>query len=266
MHFIDTHAHLYKEYFPVDFKDTVQRAVHANVKQIILPCVKAANVLELFDAADQFPDNLYPLIGLHPTDVKKESYEAELETLEKYLSDERVVGIGECGLDLYWDKTHIETQKIVLKKHLIWAKEYDYALSIHVRDAYTETIQLLENYGKENIKGIMHCFSGGIQEAKWVVQHGFYLGIGGVITFKNNKLQQIVKEIGLQHLVLETDAPFLAPIPYRGKTNESSYIPIIAEKVAEIFETSMDTVMEVTTQNSLKLFPKLEKNLKKHAL
>ena len=260
MYFIDTHAHLYKEYFPVTFKDAVQRAIHANVRQIILPCVKAVNVSELFEAVNQFPDNLFPLIGLHPTDVKKENYKTELETLEKYLSDERVVGIGECGLDLYWDKTHLEEQKIVMKKHLDWAKEYDYALSIHVRDAHAEMIRLLEEYGKENIKGVMHCFSGGIQEAKWAVQHGFYLGIGGVITFKNSKLQHIIKEIGLQYLVLETDSPFLAPVPYRGKTNESTYIPIIAEKVAEIFDTSIHTVMEVTMQNSLRLFPKLREN------
>ena len=259
MHFIDTHAHLYKEYFPATFKDTVQRAIHANTKQIILPCVKSANIPELFEAANQFPDNLYPLIGLHPTDVTTENYETELETMEKHLSDERVVGIGECGLDLYWDKSYLEEQKIVLKKHLEWTKKYDYALSIHVRDAYAETIELLEKYGKGTLKGVMHSFSGGIQEAKWAVQHGFYLGIGGVITFKNSKLQDIVKEIGLQYLVLETDAPFLAPVPYRGKTNESAYIPLIAERIAEIFEIPIDTVMEVTTQNSLKLFPKLLK-------
>jgi TatD DNase family protein len=256
MYFIDTHAHLYKEYFPVNFKETVQRAVDANVKKIILPCVKASNVSELLDAADQFPNHLYPLIGLHPTDVNTESYEAEIEVLEKYLSDERVAGIGECGLDLYWDKTHLEAQKIVIKKHLEWAKTYHYPLSFHVRDAYAEMIQLLEKYGK-GIKGVMHCFSGGIQEAKWAVKQGFYLGIGGIITFKNNKLQHIIKETGLSHLVLETDAPFLAPVPYRGKTNESAYIPLIAEKIAEIFDTSIDTVMEVTTQNSLELFPKL---------
>lgn len=259
MYFVDTHAHLYKEYFPVNFKETVQRAVDANVKQIILPCVKASNMSELLDAADQFPDNLYPLAGLHPTDVTKENYKSELETLEKYLSDERIVGIGECGLDLYWDKTHFEEQKIVIKKHLEWATACNYAISFHIRDAYAEMIQLLEKHGKGNIKGVMHCFSGGIQEAKWAVKQGFYLGIGGIVTFKNNKLQHILKEIGLSHLVLETDAPFLAPTPHRGKTNESAYIPLIAEKIAEIFETSIDTVMEVTTQNSLALFPKLQR-------
>jgi len=259
MYFIDTHAHLYKEYFPVTFEDAVQRAILANVKQIILPCVKASNVSELFEAVSRFPDNLYPLIGLHPTDVNKDNYETEMEILEKYLSDERVVGIGECGLDLYWDKTYLKEQKIVLRKHIEWAKKYNYALSVHVRNAHAETIQLLEEYGQRSVKGVMHCFSGGIQEAKWAVQHGFYLGIGGVITFKNSKLQQIIKEIGIQHLVLETDAPFLAPVPYRGKTNESSYIPFIAEKIAEIFDTTIGNVMEITTQNSLKLFPKLEK-------
>ncbi len=256
-HFIDTHAHLYKEYFPTFFEDVVQRAVNANVKQIILPCVKSADIPNLFTAADQFPDHLYPLIGLHPTDVKKENYEAELAILEKYLSDKRVVGVGECGLDLYWDKTGLEEQKIVLRKHLEWAERYNFSLSIHVRDAYAETFQLLEEYNKTCIRGVMHCFSGGIQEAKWAVQHGLFLGIGGVVTFKNSKIQEIIKEIGLQYLVLETDAPFLAPVPHRGKTNESSYIPLIAEKVAEIFNTSTTTVMEITTQNALKLFPKL---------
>ncbi|MDR3047312.1 MAG: TatD family hydrolase [Bacteroidales bacterium] len=256
MHYIDTHSHFYREYYPDDFSDAIKRAMDCNVSQIILPCVTVANVSEIFEATDLFPENLFPLIGLHPTEVKQ-NYIQELTTLEPFLKDSRVVGIGECGIDLYWDKGTLEEQKIAFTRQLEWAKEYHLPLSLHVRDAYAETIDILKKYVKEGITGILHCFSGGIEEAKWAINHGFLLGIGGIITFKNNKLQSIIKEIGLQYLTLETDAPFLAPVPHRGTTNESSYIPLIADKIAEIFETSSEEVMNITTQNAWNIFTKL---------
>ena len=259
MHFIDTHAHLYHEYYPENFQDVVQRAIDVNVKQIILPCVTSANIPEIFSAANEYPENLFPLIGLHPTDVRKGSYMEELSTLKPYLEGPRVVGIGEIGMDLYWDKQTLEEQQEALKMQLEWAREYQFPLSLHVRDAYAEIFDILNNFRKDELKGIFHCFSGGIQEALWAVKHGFCLGIGGVITFKNNKLKHIIKEVGLSHLVLETDAPFLAPVPFRGKTNESAYIPYIAEAMASIFETSINEVMEVTTENALAIFERMEK-------
>ena len=258
MYFIDTHSHFYHEYYPEGFSDAVRRAIAANVQKVILPCVTSANVPEIFAAQAEFPDNLYPLIGLHPTDVKKESYMEELEKLKVYIDDPRVVGIGELGIDLYWDKETLEEQKEAFRVQLEWARQYQHPLSLHVRDAYAEAYAILTDFRHGGLKGVMHCFSGGIQEAVWATQFGFYLGIGGVVTFKNNKLQNVIKEIGLSHLVLETDAPFLAPVPFRGKTNESAYIPYIAEKIAEIFETSVQEVMEVTTENALRVFERVK--------
>ena len=257
MFFIDTHAHFYHEYYPEGFSDAVKRAIAANVQKVILPCVTSANVPEIFAAREEFPDNLYPLIGLHPTDVKKESYQEELERLKVHIENPNVVGIGEIGMDLYWDKETIEEQKEAFRVQLAWARQCQHPLSLHVRDAYAEAYEILNDFRQNDLKGVMHCFSGGIQEALWATRFGFYLGIGGVVTFKNNKLQNVIKEIGLSHLVLETDAPFLAPVPFRGKTNESAYIPYIAEKIAEIFETSVQEVMEVTTENALKVFEKI---------
>jgi len=257
MNYIDTHAHLYHEYYPEGFEETVQRAIEANVKQIILPCVSAANVAEIFAACNLFPDNLFPLIGLHPTEVKKETYINELAELKYHLDDEGIVGIGEIGMDLFWDKKTIDIQREAFETQLNWALEYNLPLSLHVRDAYAESYEMLSKYRNRGLKGVMHCFSGGIQEALWAIEFGFCLGIGGVITFRNNKLQDIVKEVGLKNIVLETDAPFLAPTPFRGKTNESAYIRYIAEKTAEIFNTTTDEVMSVTTENAIHIFTKI---------
>lgn len=254
MHYIDTHAHLYHEYYPEDFSEVVQRAIEANVKQIILPCVTSKNIPEMIAAKNTFPDNLFLLTGLHPTDVRKESYQKELEKLRGYLEDDHFIGIGEIGLDLYWDKTTLPEQQEALLKQLIWARDFQLPISMHVRDSYSETYEILSPFRNDHLRGVMHCFSGGIQEAKWAVEFGFFLGIGGVVTFKNSKLQQIVKEIGIEHIVLETDAPFLAPAPFRGKRNESAYIPCIAEKLSEIFEISVDEVMLITTENAKKVF------------
>lgn len=257
MYFIDTHVHIYSEYYPDDLVEVVGRAIAADVTKMVIPCVSSANVVDIFAAVDQYPDHLFPLIGLHPTDVKKENWLDELTLLEPHLSDPRVVGVGECGLDLYWDKTTLPEQQHVFRKHLEWARDFQLPLSIHVRNAYAETFKMIEEFKRDHITGVMHCFSGGVQEAKWAVRNGFYLGVGGVVTFKNNTLQEIIKETGLQTVVLETDAPFLAPVPFRGKRNESAYIPLIAAKVAEIFDISVEEVMQVTTENALKVFKRM---------
>lgn len=257
MYFIDTHAHLYHEYYPENYAEVVRRSIDANITKIILPCVSSKSIPEIFEAVDQFPENLFPLIGLHPTDVRKESYCQELAVLESQLADPRVVGIGECGLDLYWDRSTLDEQQQVFRKHLEWAREHRLPLSFHVRNAYAEFVEIIEEFKKYPIAGIMHCFSGGIQEAKWALKHGFYLGIGGVVTFKNNKLREIIKETGLQSIVLETDAPFLAPVPFRGKQNESAYIPYIAEEIAVVLGVSVQEVMQVTTENALTVFKRV---------
>lgn len=252
MHFIDSHGHIYREYYE-DFDAVVQRAINAQVTKILLPCVSSFSLKDIFEAVEQFPQNLFPMIGLHPTDVP-ENYEQELTTLQPYLDDPRVVGIGEIGMDLYHGTEMVEQQKIVFERQLSWAAERRLPLSLHIRSAYGEALEILKKFNGEGLRGILHCFSGGIQEADWAVRHGFLLGIGGVVTFKNNKLQDIVKQVGLENIALETDSPFLAPTPYRGTRNESAHIQIIAQKIADIFECPIEKVGEVTSANVEKLF------------
>lgn len=251
--FIDTHAHLCEEYYHDTLDQVVQRAIDAKVDPIILPGVNAAGIPELLELADRYKGHFYPLVGLHPEDTKAD-YKEELQTIAGYLDDPRVIGIGEIGLDFYFSREFEKEQIEVFDIQLGWAKERQMPLSLHIRNAYEEAIPVLKKYDHSGLKGVLHCFSGGIQEAQWGIRFGFALGVGGVVTFKNNKLQEIVKEVGLKNIVLETDAPYLAPVPYRGKTNESSYIPIIAQKVAEETGESIETVMEVTTENAKRIF------------
>ena len=251
--YIDTHAHLCEEYYHDTLDQVVQRAIDAKVDPIILPGVNAAGISELLEMADRYKGHIFPLIGLHPEDTKAD-YKEELQTIADYLDDKRVIGIGEIGLDFYFSREFEKEQIEVFDIQLGWAKERQMPLSLHIRNAYEEAIPVLKKYDHCGLKGVLHCFSGGIQEAQWGIRFGFALGVGGVVTFKNNKLQDIVKEVGLKNIVLETDAPYLAPVPYRGKTNESSYIPIIAQKVAEVTGESLETVMEVTTENAKRIF------------
>lgn len=251
--FIDTHAHLCEEYYHDTLDQVVQRAIDAHVDPIILPGVNAAGIPELLASADRYKGHIYPMIGLHPEETKA-NYREELGIIARHLDDKRVIGIGEIGLDFYFSREFEKEQIEVFDLQLAWAKERQMPMSLHIRNAYEEAIPVLRKYDRSGLKGVLHCFSGGIQEAQWGIRFGFALGVGGVVTFKNNKLQDIVKEVGLRHIVLETDAPYLAPVPFRGKTNESSYIPLIAQKVADVTGESLETVMEVTTENAKRIF------------
>jgi TatD DNase family protein len=252
-YYIDSHAHLYREYYPDDFWEVIQNAITHRVKKIILPCVSVESVPDIFEVVQQYPKNLFPLIGLHPSDVK-EDYKKQMEVLEHYVEEPFVVGIGETGIDLYHDKTFYEEQLVAFETHLNWAKEAKLPLSIHIRDGFNEALAVLKKFKSDALQGILHCFSGGIQEAKWAIDNGFLLGISGVVTFKKNRLQDLVKEVGISAIALETDAPFLAPDPFRGKRNESAYIQLIAEKIASILEISVEEVMQTTTENVEKVF------------
>lgn len=258
MHFIDTHTHLYDEYYPNSYRDVIQRAIDANVTQMIMPCVNSKTPAEITAVRALFPNNIYELIGLHPEDVL-ENYTSELALLEPHLTDEGVIGIGEIGLDFYFDRTHEKAQREAFYQQLCWAQDRKLPLSLHIRNAYNEAIEILQQFKNGELQGVLHCFSGGIQEANWAIKHGFLLGVGGIITFKNNKLQDIVKTIGIDHIVLETDAPFLAPVPHRGTPNESSYIPLIAEQVASVLELPLDIVMQKTTENCYRVFPTMRR-------
>lgn len=256
MTFIDTHTHLYREYYPENFEEVVQRAIDADVTQMILGCVNSETPAQINDAVSIFPDNMFALVGLHPEDTK-ENFEEELALLEPHIDDANVIGIGEIGLDYYWDRTYEKQQQEVFYRQLCWARDRRMPLSLHIRNAYSDAIHILQRFKPGELSGVMHCFSGGIQEAEWAVNRGFAIGVGGVVTFKNSKLQELLPKIGLEHIVLETDAPYMAPVPYRGKTNESSYIPLIAQKLAEIFQVSLSDVADQTTANARKIFTKL---------
>ncbi|MFH1122013.1 MAG: TatD family hydrolase [Bacteroidota bacterium] len=253
MIFIDTHTHLYLGEFDTDRRQAVENAIAKGVIQLFLPNIDSNSVQSMLSLCQEFPENCYPMIGLHPTSVK-ENYMDELAAVECWLSDQPFSGIGECGIDLYWDKTFAREQEYVFRHHIDLARAYDLPLIVHIRESFNEVIRILKDVNKSDLRGIFHCFSGSTEQARQAIDFGFSLGLGGVITFKNNKMQETLKHIGLSHLVLETDAPFLAPMPYRGKRNESSYIPLIAQKVAEIKDISINEVAEATTANALKLF------------
>ena len=252
-YYVDTHAHLYREYYPEDLREVIQRAIDAHVERVLLACVDALTPAMIAEAVEMFPENIFGLIGLHPSDVK-EDYRAQLAELETHIGDRNIVGIGEIGLDFYHDRDFEREQLEVFKCQLDWACERQMPLSLHIRNGYNEAIPILNQYEMGSLRGVLHCFSGGIQEAEWAAKHGFAIGIGGIVTFKNSKLQELVPKIGLDHIVLETDAPYLAPTPHRGTPNESSYIPLIAQKIAEIMDVSVKEVMERTTENALRIF------------
>ncbi|MDR1346676.1 MAG: TatD family hydrolase [Bacteroidales bacterium] len=253
MYFIDTHTHCCTEYYPKELDRVINDAIKANVIKMIVPCVNASSVPDIADATTRYSANLFGMIGLHPSDVN-EHYQEELAELKKHLHDTHIIGVGEIGMDLYHDRTFLEEQRDAFLMQLHWAKAYNLPLSIHIRDAYEEAFAVLKHFENQGLTGVLHCFSGGIQEAKWAVNFGFYLGIGGVVTFKNSKLKEIVKTIGLSHIVLETDAPFLAPVPFRGQPNESAYIPLIANYLSDLFNVSTEEIARITTENAERIF------------
>ena len=252
-YYIDTHAHLYREYYPDDLQGVIQRAIDARVEKVLLACVDAQTPPMIAEAVEMFPENIFGLIGLHPSDVR-ENYEEVLAELETHIEDRNIVGIGEIGLDFYHDRDFEREQLIVFQRQLDWARDRKMPLSLNIRNGYSEAIPILNQYEIGSLTGVLHCFSGGIQEAEWAAKHGFVIGIGGIVTFKNSKLQELIPKIGLDRIVLETDAPYLAPTPHRGQPNESSYIPLIAVKIAEIMGVSVKEVMERTSENAERIF------------
>lgn len=253
MQLVDTHTHLYLEEFAHDRQQVVENAISAGVTRMMLPNIDRTSIDHMLELAGMFPDNCFPMIGLHPTSVKAD-YMDELAIVEKWLLERKFYGIGECGIDLYWDKTYATEQEFVFRHHIDLARTYDLPLIVHIRDSFNEVISVLKDVDKSDLRGIFHCFSGSIEQAKQAIHYGFSLGLGGVITFKNNKMQETLKHVDLQHLVLETDAPFLAPVPHRGKRNEPSYVPLIAQMVADIKGITLEEVAEATTVNAEKLF------------
>ncbi|MEN8116751.1 MAG: TatD family hydrolase [Bacteroidota bacterium] len=250
---IDTHSHIYSEDFLHDREEALQRAYDNGVKKIILPNIDSGSIKHLLDLSDAYPHLCYPLMGLHPTSVE-EDYKEELHAVEYWLEKRKFYGIGEIGIDLYWDKKFINEQKDAFRHQVKLAKSRQLPIVIHVRDSFEETYAIVKEEQDGSLKGIFHCFSGNETEAQKVVDLGFLLGIGGVVTFKNSSLGEVIKTVRLENLVLETDSPYLAPVPKRGKRNESSYLIFIGQKISEIFNTSLEQVAEITTLNARNLF------------
>jgi TatD DNase family protein len=255
MQFIDTHSHLYSSQFDEDRTKVVKEAIAAGVETILLPNIASNYTKGMLDLCTEFPNNCYPMMGLHPCDAKEETLSSELAHIEEELAKGSYVAVGEIGLDLHWDKSTLDIQKKAFIQQIKWAKYYNLPIAIHVRDSFSEAIEIIEKLNDESLRGVFHCFTGNIEDAQRVINlDGFYLGIGGVLTFKNSGLDKTIKDIDIQHLILETDAPYLAPAPFRGKRNESKYIINIAEKLAEVHQINIEKVAEITTKNAKNLF------------
>lgn len=250
----DTHTHLYSKEFDSNRTDLIQQAIDSGITRLFMPNVDSESIPGMFQVEKQFPNNCFAMMGLHPCSVGAK-YQQELQVVEYWLNKRKFVAIGEIGIDLYWDKTFFEQQQDAFRIQIQLAKKYNLPYVIHSRNSFDEVFEIVSEFKNDNIKAIFHCFSGNIEQAEKVIALGnFKLGIGGVVTFKNSGLDKVVEAIDLKHLVLETDAPYLAPMPHRGKTNNPEYLILIAKKIAEIKNISLEEVVEVTTQNSIEVF------------
>lgn len=250
---IDTHCHLYLEDFNDDIDSLMERAATAGVDKFYMPAIDSSETARLLKMEADHPGKCFAMIGLHPCSVK-ENYMDELALVEGLLNQRKFAAIGETGLDFYWDRSFIPQQYEALRIQAGWALQYNIPIVLHTRNAMQETIEVMKTYAPKNIKGIFHCFGGTIDQAREIIDMGFYLGIGGVLTYKNSGLAELVRHIDLKHLVLETDAPYLTPVPFRGKRNESSYLKYIAEKLAEVKGIGIEEVASITTQNAQQIF------------
>lgn len=253
MFYIDTHTHLFSSQFDNDRHQVVQKAIEQGVEKMLLPNINSKTLEAMHQLCQDFPQHCFPMIGLHPCDVKND-YEEELKIIKSHLDKGKYVAIGEIGIDLYWDKGTLEIQKKAFRQQLKWAKEYDLPVAIHIRKSFDTIFDVLEEVNDQNLRGVFHCFTGSKEQGQKAIEMGFMLGIGGVVTFKNSGLDKVLKELPLEKLLLETDSPYLAPTPYRGQRNESSFITIVAQKLAEIYEVNLEEVAIKTTHNAKTLF------------
>jgi TatD DNase family protein len=253
MNFIDTHAHIYSAKFDDDRDQVIQDILESGVSRVYMPNVDVESIDSMFACEEKYPGVCIPMMGLHPCDVKAD-FESQLKVMAKWLEKRPFAAIGEIGLDLYWDKTFFEQQKAALQIQINWAKNKNLPIVLHCRESMDETIDIVRSNQDGSLRGIFHCFNGNLSQAKAIIEMGFLLGIGGVATYKNGGLDKVIPEIGLDHLVLETDAPYLAPVPFRGKRNSPAYIPFIAEKIGDYLQLSKEEVGNKTTENALNLF------------
>jgi TatD DNase family protein len=249
----DTHTHLYSDQFDEDRKDMIQRAKDAGVSRFFIPAIDSSYTESMFALENENPNDVFLMMGLHPTSVK-ENYLEELAHVKNWIDKRGFYAIGEIGIDLYWDKSFLVQQQEVFRTQIKWAKEKEIPIVIHCRDAFDEIFEILASEKETTLRGIFHCFTGTLEQAKQAISYNMKLGIGGVATFKNGKIDTFLNEIDLQNIVLETDAPYLAPTPFRGKRNESSYITNVIDKLVDIYGLSFKEIAEITTQNSKDVF------------
>lgn len=251
--FTDTHTHLYDEQFQEDRDAMVQLSLDAGVTKMFLPNCDSETIAPMMQLAARWPQHCFPMMGIHPCYIK-ENYLQELAIAESWLQRQQFAAVGEIGLDYYWDKTFVDQQKEAFNTQMDWALQYNLPIVIHTRESMTDGIAMVSAKQKGKLRGVFHCFGGSPEEARQIIDLGFYLGIGGVATFKKSTLPDVLKDISLEHIVLETDAPYLAPVPYRGKRNESAYVPLIGTTIAAIKNCSVEEVAAITTKNAALLF------------
>ncbi|MEW2920239.1 TatD family hydrolase [Muricauda sp. ANG21] len=249
----DTHTHLYSEAFEQDQKAMMQRAFDAGVERFFIPAIDSSYMQSMLELESNYPNNVFLMMGLHPTHVK-ENYKEELALVEEWLSKRKFFAVGEIGIDLYWDKTFLKQQQEAFVYQIRLAKKHKLPIVIHCRDAFDEIFETLEQEKGEDLFGIFHCFTGTLEQAHKALSYNMKLGIGGVVTFKNGKIDQFINQIDLKHIVLETDSPYLAPTPYRGKRNESAYIGRVVEKLSALYHISEEAIAQITTDNSKEVF------------
>lgn len=250
---IDTHTHLYSEEFADDIDKVIGRAEEAGVHRFYLPAIDSSATAAMLQLEERYPGKCIAMMGLHPCYVK-ENYQEELRLAEEWLAKRKFAAVGEIGLDHYWDKTFVKEQEAAFRLQIEWSLQYQLPIVIHTRNAMQETINIVKEYAPKGVRGIFHCFSGSYESAQEIIKAGFYLGIGGVLTYKKAGLAEVLEKIDLEHLVLETDAPYLTPVPFRGKRNESSYLGYIVETLATVKNVTVEEVAAVTTANAEKIF------------
>jgi TatD DNase family protein len=251
---IDTHTHLYSKDFDEDRDEVILNAINSGIEKLFLPNIDLDSIEGMQALAEKYPNNCFQMMGLHPCSVDT-SYKEVLSKMKTHLDTNKYIAIGEIGMDLYWDKTLQNEQADALKIQVEWAKEMKLPIVIHVRDAFDELFEVLNPLNDDDLTGVFHCFTGNIEQANTALNYGgFKLGLGGVLTFKNSGLDKVVEQLDMQHFVLETDSPYLAPTPYRGKRNESKYVNLVAEKLASIKQIGLDEIDRITTKNALDVF------------